>query len=77
MVFVYFLKLMEQNRLEPLLDKLFIKSAALLEGSIAKEPFGDFVKYIFAKAIYWHDMGKMNPNFQVEKMDNSNFSQIL
>ena len=76
LVFVYFLKLMEQNRLEPLLDKLFIKSAALLEGSIAKEPFGDFVKYIFAKAIYWHDMGKMNPNFQVEKMDNSNFSNL-
>ncbi|WP_404318542.1 CRISPR-associated helicase Cas3' [Malaciobacter canalis] len=70
LVFDYFLKLIEQNGLEVHLNSLFEKSANLFEEIEAKEEFMTFVKYLFAKAIYWHDMGKINPNFQKEKMLN-------
>lgn len=70
LVFDYFLKLIEQNGLEVRLNSLFEKSANLFEEIEAKEEFITFVKYLFAKAIYWHDMGKMNPNFQKDKMLN-------
>lgn len=70
LVFDYFLKLIEQNGLEVRLNSLFEKSANLFEETEAKEEFMTFVKYLFAKAIYWHDMGKINPNFQKEKMLN-------
>jgi CRISPR-associated endonuclease/helicase Cas3 len=70
LVFDYFLKLIEQNGLEVHLNSLFEKSANLFEEIEAKEEFMTFVKYLFAKAIYWHDMGKINPNFQKDKMLN-------
>ena len=34
------------------------------------------IKLFFLKAIYWHDIGKINDNFQVEKMKNDTFSKI-
>jgi len=71
LVFDYFLKLIEQNGLEVRLNSLFEKSANLFQDIEAKEEFANFTKYLFAKAIYWHDMGKMNPNFQKEKMLNN------
>ena len=70
LVFDYFLKLIEQNGLEERLNSLFEKSANLFEEIEVKEEFITFVKYLFAKAIYWHDMGKINPNFQKDKMLN-------
>ncbi|DAB31612.1 MAG TPA: hypothetical protein CFH79_08175 [Sulfurospirillum sp. UBA11407] len=70
LVYDYFLQLIEQNGLEQHLNSFFEKSANLFEEIDVKEEFITFVKYLFAKAIYWHDMGKMNPNFQKEKMLN-------
>lgn len=70
LVFNYFLKLIEQNGVEVCLNSLFEKSANLFEETKVKAEFVSFIKYLFAKAIYWHDMGKMNPNFQKEKMLN-------
>jgi CRISPR-associated endonuclease/helicase Cas3 len=70
LVFDYFLKLIEQNGLEVRLNSLFEKSANLFEEIEVKEEFITFVKYLFTKAIYWHDMGKINPNFQKDKMLN-------
>ena len=70
LVFDYFLKLIEQNGLEVHLNSLFEKSANLFEEIEVKEEFIIFIKYLFAKAIYWHDMGKINPNFQKDKMLN-------
>ncbi len=72
LVYDYFIKLVEQNGLEKHLDGLFYESVNLLE-TVHNKEFVDFVKYLFAKAIYWHDMGKINPNFQLEKMQNSSF----
>lgn len=70
LVYDYFLKLINQNGLEEHLDSLFENSANLFEEIEAKEEFANFTKYLFAKAVYWHDMGKINPNFQKEKMLN-------
>jgi CRISPR-associated endonuclease/helicase Cas3 len=71
LVYDYFLQLIEQNGLEQHLNSFFEKSANLFEEIDVKEEFITFVKYLFAKAIYWHDMGKINPNFQKDKMLNT------
>lgn len=76
LVYDYFLLLVENNGLENHFDKLFGQSINLLEDVEDKIEFGNFVKYLFAKAIYWHDMGKMNDNFQVDKMSNEKFENI-
>jgi len=78
LVYDYFLLLVQENNLETNLDKLFCNSVVLLDEVSDKEEFANFVKYLFAKAIYWHDMGKMNPNFQADsqKMDNNKFKEI-
>ena len=76
LVYDYFLLLVDKNGLENHLDRLFKESVNLLDEVLDEEGFGNFVKKLFAKAVYWHDMGKMNPNFQVDKMDNEKFQNI-
>jgi CRISPR-associated endonuclease/helicase Cas3 len=78
LVYDYFLLLVKENGLENHLDTLFEESVILLDEVLNREEFVNFVKNLFAKAVYWHDMGKMNPNFQAdkEKMNNSEFKKI-
>ena len=76
LVYDYFLLLVDKNGLENHLDRLFKESVTLIDEVADEEIFSDFVKKLFAKAIYWHDMGKMNPNFQVDKMGNYKFQNI-
>ena len=78
LVYEYFLLLVQKNQLESHLDKLFNESVVLLDKISAQKEFANFVKYLFAKAVYWHDMGKMNQNFQAdkEKMNNDKFEKI-
>jgi len=78
LVYSYFLLLVQENDLEKHLDMLFKESVVLLDEVSNQKEFANFVKYLFAKAIYWHDMGKMNPNFQADskKMDNDKFEKI-
>ncbi len=78
LVYDYFLLLVKENGLEKNLDMLFEESVLLLDEVSNREAFANFVKNLFAKAVYWHDMGKMNPNFQAdkEKMNNSEFHEI-
>jgi CRISPR-associated endonuclease/helicase Cas3 len=78
LVYDYFLLLVDKNQIESYLDSLFNESVNLLDQVSNREEFANFVKYLFAKAIYWHDMGKMNPNFQTDsdKMDNNKFKKI-
>jgi CRISPR-associated endonuclease/helicase Cas3 len=78
LVYDYFLLLVKENGLESHLDTLFEESVILLDEVSNREEFANFVKNLFAKAVYWHDMGKMNPNFQAdkEKMNNSEFKKI-
>lgn len=77
LVYEYFLKLVTQNNLENYLDNLFVKSTGLVAGDTKESDiYANFIKYLFAKTIYWHDMGKINPNFQIEKMKNREFAKI-
>ena len=78
LVYDYFLLLIKENNLENHLDRLFKESVILLDEVSNREAFANFVKKLFAKAVYWHDMGKMNPNFQAykEKMNNTEFQEI-
>ncbi|WP_320035395.1 CRISPR-associated helicase Cas3' [Halarcobacter sp.] len=71
LVYDYFIELTKQNDLEIYLDVLFEKSAILLNDIEQTKEFSDFIKYLFSKAIYWHDMGKINPNFQKDIMLNN------
>ena len=78
LVYDYFLLLVQANKLESHLDRLFKESVSLLDEVSNQKAFANFTKYLFAKAVYWHDMGKMNPNFQADKakMDNDKFEKI-
>lgn len=59
----YFLKLIEVHQLENVIDKF--------SSSISKnETIRIFIKEIFSKSIVAHDFGKINPLFQIKKMNN-------
>lgn len=80
LVYDYFLEIVNKNNLEEYLNILFEKSMILFDDeniSVSnKYEFSNFIKYLFAKSIYWHDMGKVNDNFQIEKMENEKFLNI-
>ncbi len=69
----YFLKLISANFLEPIIEKHI--EEFLVETSHTKLNWKEFVKKAFLNTIYFHDFGKVNENFQVEKMLNKNFSK--
>jgi len=59
----YFTKLIEVHHLEKVIDKLI--------SSISKdEMIKSFINLIFSKSIVTHDFGKINPLFQIKKMNN-------
>jgi len=59
----YFLKLINVHQLESIIDKLI--------SSISDdESIRLFVEEIFTKSIVAHDFGKLNPLFQIKKMNN-------
>ncbi len=69
----YCLRLMESHKIDHLLDSLIEKLMLLLPVKSEKE-LGYLFKEIFIAAIVYHDLGKVNPNFQVQKMENELFS---
>jgi CRISPR-associated endonuclease/helicase Cas3 len=73
MVSKYCLRLMEAHEIDQLLDSLIEKLLSLLPIKSEKD-FGNLFKEIFIAAIAYHDLGKVNPNFQVQKMENELFS---
>lgn len=68
LVLDYSLEVIKANKLEKLIDKAI---------SILKinQRLSNDAKNFFLKAIYWHDIGKINENFQVDKMQNYKFSK--
>lgn len=60
----YFQKLLEEKKLEPIIDNL-IKTI--------DSKNKDFVKKLFYNAVFLHDLGKINPSFQANKMKNNLF----
>lgn len=69
----YCLLLMESHQIDHLFDSLIEKLMPQLSIKSEKE-LGNFFKEIFIAAIVYHDLGKVNPNFQVLKMENELFS---
>ena len=69
----YCLRLMESHQIDHLLDSLIEKLMPLLYIKSEKE-LGNLFKEIFIAAIVYHDLGKVNPNFQVLKMETELFS---
>lgn len=70
----YALKLIEANGLESLIDNLidsFISQQIKFQNSVL---LGNYIKSLFIRSIIFHDYGKINPNFQFEKMRNQLFS---
>lgn len=71
----YFKKLCDANRLEPVIDHL-IEAVLRLNVSNPSNQVYDLVKRMFVESVYFHDFGKVNENFQVEKMENNAFSRV-
>jgi CRISPR-associated endonuclease/helicase Cas3 len=70
-----FEKLTETHQLDLVIDNLiegFIKNN--FETKTAFEA-GQFIKKLFVNTIVFHDYGKINPNFQVDKMKNNLFKK--
>ena len=69
LVLKYALELIEKNAIEQSVNKI-IKS---INDNLNIQ---DDIKLFFLKAIYWHDIGKINENFQKDKMSNDSFENI-
>lgn len=69
LVLSYTQKLINAFGLEPIIKKLFSDSLKL---NWSEETFKLFYN-LFLESIYFHDFGKINPNFQVVKMGNDQF----
>lgn len=63
---VYLERISEAKGLTHLIDKLIVK---------IDETYQELIKRLFYNAIYLHDLGKINPAFQANKMDNPLFQK--
>lgn len=69
----YSLRLIECHGIDQLIDKLIGKLIEIMPVK-NKNILGNILKEVFLGAIVYHDLGKINPNFQVLKMENEQFS---
>ena len=66
------IKLIKVQNLEPLIEGLIYDLCCQIKFS-DKKLAGDFLKEVFISTIVFHDYGKINENFQVDKMQNPLF----
>lgn len=69
LVLKYTIKIIDENLIENRID-------AIVKKISNDDCFQNDIKFLFIKAIYWHDIGKINENFQVDKMSNDKFVNI-
>lgn len=74
LVMQYFNKLVEENNLENLIDNLIEKDVVKVF-SKTNLKIQNLIKVMFIGTIYFHDFGKINQNFQREKMCNLSFTE--
>lgn len=67
LVEIYFLRLIEYNGIELIIDNLIKRT---IEGFSASDDLNEYVKNLFYNSIIYHDFGKINHLFQYEKMKN-------
>jgi len=70
----YALMLIHAHNLDPVFDRL-IFPLLKHEDEKDKQRLGNFIKKLVFHAIVFHDFGKINENFQIEKMGNGLFSK--
>lgn len=75
LVFKYFLKVYTENGLNEVLDKL-IEDITVTLNSINKEIIDENIKELFVDTIAFHDFGKVNENFQSDRMLNNLFRKV-
>lgn len=75
LVIKYFHKLVTQNNLNRLIDNLILKDVMKVF-SKNKTELNQLIKIMFFGTVYFHDFGKINQNFQREKMQNSSFTHV-
>lgn len=68
------LKLIKINALEPIIERLIAKLCQQLNFKNKIE--ADFIKQLFFASIVFHDFGKLNENFQAERLGNKHFSKV-
>jgi len=61
-------------KLEDVIDNLIKKILHLL--NCDEQRVGNFIKELFLASIAFHDFGKLNENFQAERMQNSSFKKV-
>lgn len=72
LVLEYALRLINVHRLDSVIDSLL--QPLLQQASVdAPEEMGNRIKRLFLNALIYHDTGKINENFQVDKMKNPGF----
>jgi CRISPR-associated endonuclease/helicase Cas3 len=70
LVLSYTVKIIESQNIDPIIDIICLKIAN------QKIDLAETIKLLFLGVIAYHDLGKINPNFQVEKMENPNFNHL-
>ena len=70
----YCIKVIDTHGLEKIIDSLIIRLVRILPIE-NQEDWGNLFKKAFIGAIVYHDLGKVNPNFQLLKMENVLFGE--
>ena len=72
LVKTYALSIIEKHNIDNIANHI---TAELIIDSSNKEHLGNLIKELFINAIVFHDLGKINPNFQVKRMNNPNLTE--
>jgi CRISPR-associated endonuclease/helicase Cas3 len=75
LVFKYFSKLVSENRLDKTIDSLKRNLVSEVV-SQKKEVIEEHVKRLFVDTVVFHDFGKVNENFQADRMLNPLFKNV-
>lgn len=67
LVLKYAKEIINEQKIDLVLDKL------VMHISGDNKELAEFIKLLFIASIAYHDLGKINPNFQVDKMKNDQF----
>ncbi len=70
LVLSYAVKIIEKQGVDPVIDNI------CLNITNQDEDLAENVKLLFLGIIAYHDLGKINPNFQIEKMNNAGFEHF-
>ncbi len=75
LVFKYLLRLGKENELDKIINGL-IQNILKDFSSDNKPTLADYIKQLFTDTVIFHDFGKVNENFQTDRMRNSLFKNV-